>query len=93
MLQLFEGECVPDFERLKLELLKEEVTSHPPLSVIGKYILSGVVIMKKKNNVTKTFWTAVHGNRDPVFMKLGPNRDPRQPKYGPQTAIDQTCHG
>ena len=25
MLQLFEGECVPDIEKLKLELLKEEV--------------------------------------------------------------------
>ena len=25
ILQLFEGECVPDIEKLKLELLKEEV--------------------------------------------------------------------
>ena len=25
--QLFEGECVPDFDRLKVELLKEEVSS------------------------------------------------------------------
>ena len=34
MLQLFEGECVPDFERLKVELLKEEVSSlAPPLTI------------------------------------------------------------
>ena len=34
MLQLFEGECVPDFERLKVELLKEEVSSlAPPLPI------------------------------------------------------------